>query len=65
MTTDNNNIETNKTNKKRKMNLTLMICYTQIKVLNVNILLLTLILLSAFNVAIYVAVFTTPFEWDN
>ena len=28
-----------------------------------EILLLTL--LSAFNVAIYVAVFTTPFEWDN
>ena len=39
-----------------------MICYTEIKVLNVNILLLTLILSSAFNVAIYVADFTTPFE---
>ena len=36
-----------------------------IKVLNVNILLLTLISSSAFNVAIYVAVLTTPFEWDN
>ena len=33
--------------------------------LNVNLLLLTLISLSAFNVAIYVAVFKTPFEWDN
>ena len=32
--------------------------------LNVNIL-LTVISLSAFNVAIYVAVFTTPFQWDN
>ena len=47
------------------MNLTLIICYTWIKVLNVNILLLTLILSSAFNVAIYVAVLTTPFERDN
>ena len=42
-----------------------MIYYTKIKVLNVNIFLLTLILSSAFNVAIYVAVFTTPFEWNN
>ena len=42
-----------------------MICYTEIKVLNGNILLLTLISLSAFNVTIYVAVFTTPFEWKN
>ena len=31
-------------------------------VLNVNIFLLTLILSSAFDVATYVAVFTTPFE---
>ena len=30
-----------------------------------KILLLTLILSPAFNVATYVAVFTTPFEWDN
>ena len=42
-----------------------MIRYTQIKVFNVNILLLILISWSAFNVAIYVAVFTTTFEWDN
>ena len=42
-----------------------MICYTWIKVLNANILLLTLILSSAFNVAIYVEAFTTPFEWKN
>ena len=41
-----NNIETNKINKKRK---TLMICYTEIKVFSVNILLLTLISSSAFN----------------
>ena len=47
------------------MNKTLMMCYTEIKFLNLNILLLTLIALSAFNVGIYVAVFTTPFEWDN
>ena len=39
-----------------------MICYTWIIVLDVNILLLTLISSLAFNVAIYVAVFTTPFE---
>ena len=32
--------------------------------LNVNIL-LTVISSSAFNVAIYVAVFATPFQWDN
>ena len=32
--------------------------------LNVNIL-LTVISSSAFNIAIYVAVFTTPFQWDN
>ena len=45
-----NNIETNKTNKKQnKVNLTLMICYTQIKVLNVKILLITLLSSSAFN----------------
>ena len=37
----------------------------KIKVLNVNILLLTLISSSAFNVATYVAVFATPFEWNN
>ena len=36
-----------------------------IKVLNVNTLLLTLISSPAFNVATYVAVFTTPFEWSN
>ena len=30
-----------------------------------NILLLILISAWAFNVAIYVAVFTTPFEWNN
>ena len=36
-----------------------------IKVLNVNILLLTLISSSTFNVAIYVAGFTTPFELGN
>ena len=47
------------------MNKTLMMCYTEIKFLNLNILLLTLISSSAFNVTIYVAVFTTPFEWDN
>ena len=47
------------------MNLTLMICYTQIKVLKANILLLTLISSSAFNVAMYVAGFTTPFEWNH
>ena len=44
------------------MNLTFMICYTNFKVLNVNILILTL--QSAFNVAIYVAVFTTSFKWE-
>ena len=38
---------------------------TYIKVLNVNTLLLTLISSPAFNVATYVAVFTTPFEWSN
>ena len=49
MITGTKNIETNKINKKQsKMNLTLMICYTQIKVLNVNIL-LTLISPSTFN----------------
>ena len=32
------------------------------QIFNVNILLLTLVLSSAFNVAIYVAVFVTPFE---
>ena len=43
-------IETNKINKKqRKMDLRLMICYTLIQVLNVNILLLTLISSLAFN----------------
>ena len=36
-----------------------------IKVLNVNILLVTLISSSAFNVTIYVAIFTTPYEWHN
>ena len=36
-----------------------------IKVLNVNILLVTLISSSAFNVTIYVAIFTTPYEWNN
>ena len=35
------------------------------QVLNVNILFLTLISSSAFNVSIYVAVFTTPFEWNK
>ena len=30
-----------------------------------HILLLTLISSSAFNVAIHVAVFTTPFEWNS
>ena len=44
-----NNIETNKINKKQsRMDLTYM-CYTYIKVLNVNILLLTLFSSSAFN----------------
>ena len=47
------------------MNLTHVMRYTQIKVLNVDILPLTLILSSAFNVAIYVAVFKTPLEWNN
>ena len=43
-------METNKVNKKQsKMNLSHMICYTQIKVLNVNIFILTLISSSAFN----------------
>ena len=43
-------IETNKINKKqRKMDLRLMICYTLIQVLNVNIILLTLISSLAFN----------------
>ena len=36
-----------------------------IKVLNVNILLVTLISSSAFIVTIYVAIFTTPYEWNN
>ena len=30
-----------------------------------HILLLTLISSSAFNVAIHIAVFTTPFEWNS
>ena len=52
-------IETNKTNKKqRKVNLTHID-----EILNVNIVLLTLISSSAFNVAIYVAVFTS-FLWN-
>ena len=52
-------IETNKTNKKqRKVNLTHID-----EILNVNIVLLTLISSSAFNVAIYVAVFTS-FQWN-
>ena len=51
--------ETNKTNKKqRKVNLTHID-----EILNVNIVLLTLISSSAFNVAIYVAVFTS-FLWN-
>ena len=49
MITTLNNIKTNKINKKRKMNLTLMICYTKIKVSNANIILLTLVSSSAFN----------------
>ena len=54
-----NDIETNKTNKKqRKVNLTHID-----EILNVNIVLLTLISSSAFNVAIYVAVFTS-FQWN-
>ena len=45
-----NNIETNKIKKKQsKMNLTHMIRYTYIKVLNVNILFPTLISSSSFN----------------
>ena len=52
-------IETNKTNKKqRKVNLTHID-----EILNVNIVLLTLTSSSAFNVAIYVAVFTS-FQWN-
>ena len=47
------------------MNLTHVMRYTEIKVLNVDILLLTLILSSAFYVAIFVAVFKTPLEWNN
>ena len=43
-----NNIEINKINKKRKMNLTLMICYTEIKVLNVNIIILRILFFSSF-----------------
>ena len=60
-------IEINKINKKqkKKMNLTYMICYTQIKVLNVNTLHLTLISSSAFNVVIYEVVGKTPFKWNN
>ena len=42
-----------------------MIRYTQTKVLNVNILFLTLISSTAFNVAIYAAVITTPFKGKN
>ena len=54
-----NDIETNKTNKKqRKVNLTHID-----EILNVNIVVLTLISSSAFNVAIYVAVFTS-FQWN-
>ena len=54
-----NDIETNKTNKKqRKVNLTHID-----EILNVNIVVLTLISSSAFNVAIYVAVFTS-FLWN-
>ena len=54
-----NDIETNKTNKKqREVNLTHID-----EILNVNIVLLTLISSSAFNVAIYVAVFTS-FQWN-
>ena len=63
-------IEINKINKKqkkkkKKMNLTCMKCYTQIKVLNVNTLHLTLISSSAFNVVIYEAVGKTPSKWNN
>ena len=43
------------------MNLTLMMLHID-QSFKCEILLLTL--LSAFNVAIYVAVFTTPFEWE-
>ena len=54
-----NNIETNKINKKQsKMILIHMICYTYIKILNVNIFLLTFI-------SNYAAVFTTSFKWNN
>ena len=54
-----NDIETNKTNKKqRKVNLTHID-----EILNVNIVVLTLISSSAFNVANYVAVFTS-FQWN-
>ena len=48
------------------MDLTHMKCLLHIdQSLNVDILLLTLTSSSAFNVAIYVAVFTTPSEWSN
>ena len=44
------------------MNLTHMMCNTEIKVLNANILLLTFASSSAFNTEKkYAAVFTTPF----
>ena len=59
-----NNIETDEINKKRKMNLTLMILHIDQSFkyeYSSNFDFSS----SAFNVAIYVAVFTTPFEWDS
>ena len=58
-------ITSNEINKKKKQKNESNSHNTYIKVLNVNTLLLTLISSPAFNVATYVAVFTTPFEWSN